>query len=130
MSKFESVKNHLRNNKVTYIACGVTAVVVAGTTCIILKKPSLVSNTAIQILPWKSPQTIEIYVEALGDPGNIIQDLVTGTVYASQNEAARALGVNQGLISRHLAGKLADVKGHTFAKLGKAIVPQVSVPAA
>jgi plasmid maintenance system antidote protein VapI len=63
-------------------------------------------------------------VEALGDPGNIIQDTTTGIVYASQGQAARALGVFPARISENLTGKLPNVNGHCFTKIGKAAVPE------
>jgi hypothetical protein len=123
MSKIENIKNHFKNNKVTYIACGVTAVVVAGVTYYVAGSSALVSVRPVQMLNWKSTQKVEIIVEALGDPGNIIQDLTTQTVYASQNQAARALGVLPARISEHLAGKIPNINGHELVKLGKATVP-------
>lgn len=75
-----------------------------------------------QILAWKSTQTIEVIIEALGDPGNIVQDTTTGTVYASQGQAARALGVDASTVSKHLNGVLPNVRGHVLTKLGKAAV--------
>lgn len=38
-----------------------------------------------------------------------------GQEYATQQEAALALGLNQGQISQHLAGNVKSVKGFTFA---------------
>jgi hypothetical protein len=122
MSKIENIKNHFKNNKVTYIACGVTAVVVAGVTYYVVGKPALVNVRPVQLLNWKSQQTVEVFIEALGDPGNIVQDLTTGTIYASQNQAAKALGVFPARITEHLAGKLPNVNGHELVKLGKAAV--------
>lgn len=37
-----------------------------------------------------------------------------GRVFSSQHAAARLLGVNQGAISAHLAGKVKHVRGYTF----------------
>jgi len=37
-----------------------------------------------------------------------------GQEYATQGEAAEALGISQSGISRHMAGELAHVQGHTF----------------
>ena len=134
MSKIESVKNHVREHKKVYIVGGAVAVVCvaagAGYAFGVRTTPKNVetlvapSNT-IKGLAWKPNQTIEVIVEALGDPGNIVQDLNTGTIYASQGQAARELGVNASRISEHLAGKLPNVKGHKLVKLGKACVPQV-----
>lgn len=131
MSKIESIKNHVRENKKAYIiggtAVGVGAAVGVGYILGVRTTPKDVetlitpSNT-INGPAWKPVQTIEVYVEALGDPGNIIQDLTTGTIYASQGQAARALGVQPARVSDHLNGRLADVGGHILQKLGKAAV--------
>ena len=59
-----------------------------------------------------------------GDPGNIIQDNATGSIYASQSQAAKELGLRQIPPSRHLNGFSPNVKGHTFTKLGKAMVSE------
>jgi len=122
-SPVKSVRTHIRNNKVTYIACGVTAVVVAGVTYYVCGNSALVNVRPIQILNWKSHQTIEVVIEALGHPGNVIQDVtdgVGGTIWASQNQAAKALGVLPARISEHLAGKIPDVAGRVLMKIGTA----------
>lgn len=121
---FDKTKQHFRDNKNTYLACGVTAVIVGGITYYLTGKSSLISPKITQVLSYKPMATMEVYIEALGDPGNIIQDLTTGTVYASQNQAANALGVNRARISEHLSGQLDSVGGHKFQFLGKASVPQ------
>lgn len=128
MSNLEQIKNHIKKNKVVYIstACGVGVGLVAG----ILISKNVVNKTTVaemkNIVAWKPTQTIDVYVEALGDPGNIVQDVTTGTIYASQGQAARAIGVSPALMSQHLAGKVTNTKGHTFIKLGKALVSEAS----
>ena len=89
-----------------------------------IREPGVVNAKQVQLLTWKSKQTLEVHIEALGDPGNIIQDTTTGIIYASQNQAARELDVHPSVISRHLNGLLPTVKGHTLAKLGKAPVSE------
>lgn len=133
MSKIENIKNHVRENKKAYIAggtvVGVGAAVGIGYILGVRTTPKDVetliapSNT-INGVAWKPTQTIEVYVEALGDPGNIVQDLTTGTIYASQRQAATALGVHPGRVSDHLNGRTADVCGHILKKLGKAAVAE------
>lgn len=41
-----------------------------------------------------------------------------GDTYDNQEHAARALGAHQSAVSRHLAGHLAHVKGHTLTYIG------------
>lgn len=138
MSKIESIKNHVREHKKAYVVGGtVAAVGVAAGVGYILGVRTTPKNVETLVAPsntinglaWKPTQTIEVVVEALGDPGNIIQDLNTGTIYASQNQAAKALGVDKSVITRHLQGTLETAKGHKLVKLGKACVPQVGAEA-
>jgi hypothetical protein len=122
--KIEKIKNHLAENKKTYILTASGVVVGALGATALTSNKSIVNVRPIQILTWKSKQHIEVFVEALGDPGNIIQDTTTGIVYASQGQAARELGLSPSAISQQLSGKKPHVKNHVFEKLGKANVPQ------
>lgn len=119
----ERLKNHLHEHKWTYI--GTASGVILGVACAkTFPKASLANVNQFQVFAWKSKQTVEIFVEALGDPGNIVQDLTTGIVYASQGQAARQLKVSPARISENLTGKIPDVKGHVFKKIGKAAVSE------
>lgn len=117
--KIESVKNHFRKNRKVYIAAGIGVTVGFVGTSLYIKSahPGLI-QTAIAF--WKSEITqvaTYITIDAPGNSGNVIQDLRTGTIYPSQNAAAKALGVNRGSISTHLNGKSPTADGHTFTKL-------------
>lgn len=129
----DKVKEHVRENKKYYVVGGVIVGGIAiGTAGYILgtkTSPKEVMNhiSPRQTLNWKPTQTLEVYIEACGDPGNIIQDLTTGTIYASQNQAANALGVDKSAISRHLKGLSDYVAGdHVLQKLGKAHVSELA----
>lgn len=114
------VKTHLKENKELYIVGGVSAVVGGVLTYAATKSTPAVNNSQSQLIAINSPQTMEVFIEALGDPGNIIQDVDTGIIYASQGQAARELGVSASQMSKHMTGKLEHVNGHRFVKLGKA----------
>lgn len=125
------IKQHFKDHKEAYIVGGVclaTGVVIGAVTILVVKKGGNQTTVAemTNIVAWKPKQTIDVYVEALGDPGNVVQDLTTGTVYASQGQAARALGAYPSDMSKHLAGKKPHINGHIFEKLGKAIVSEAS----
>lgn len=130
--QIQKIKQHFTNNIDLYIVGSVCIVVSAGVTYYFTRQsgvPEAITNIAPKIsnvICWKptSNQTVEVFIEALGDPGNIIQDITTGTVYASQGQAAKALGVYPSMITRHLQGSIPDVKGHVFEKLGKAMVAE------
>jgi hypothetical protein len=121
--RIEKIKQHFKDNKVVYIV-GVGCTTLGAVSTLAIVSSPLVSNRLIQVLTYKSNQTLEVFIEALGDPGNIIQDTTTGIIYASQNQAAKELGVLPSRISEHLQGKLPNVKGHTLTKLGKAMVAE------
>lgn len=122
--RIKKVESHIRKHSTTYIVGGTCLAVGVLGGLYFSRSPELVNVRPIQALTYKSTQTIEVFIEALGDPGNVIQDLETGTIYASQSQAAKELGINPGRISDHLAGRTPHVKGHTFTKLGKAMVPE------
>lgn len=123
MNKFTT---HFKNNKKVYITGGVCLVVGAVGAILLTRNPAdmNVDNKIQQILSWKPEATLEVYIEALGDPGNIVQDTTTGTIYASQGQAAKAIGVKPSDMSKHLNGVRAHLDGHIFEKLGKAQVSQ------
>lgn len=126
MKRTEKIKSHFQRNKKVYLGCGVTAIVTAVGTLLLVNSRDIVIakfNTQ-QIGVINSNKNIEVYIEALGDPGNIIQDTVTGTVYASQNQAAKALDLNPSRLSQHLNGKVDNVDGHKLVRLGKAAVAE------
>ena len=119
-----AVIEHVSKNRMAYIlgGLGILGTLVGhglGTRPIRMTNSDVIQGIAI-----KSPVTIDrslrVVVNAIGDPGNVIQDLTTGIIYASQGQAARALGVNPSVVSRHLNGKIPDVAGHIFKVLGKA----------
>lgn len=128
MSKIENIKNHVRENKKVYIgtaaglAVGAAVGVGIGVGLSVRQSGPITNVRPIQAFAYKSNQTVEVIVEALGDPGNIVQDMTTGTIYASQNQAAKALGVDKSIISRHLHGSVESINGHILQKLGKAAV--------
>lgn len=118
------IKEHLKEHKLVYTAgaCLVGGVIIGVVVSSVMKSNTLVTNRPLQVLTWKSTQVIDVHIEALGDPGNIIQDVHSGIVYASQSQASRELGINNSLISRQLNGKIPHAKGHVFTRLGKAHV--------
>ena len=123
MSNVDQIKKHFKKNKVVYIstACGVGVGLVAG----VLISKNVVNKTTVAEMK-NVVAVIEVTIEALGDPGNVVQDTTTGIIYASQNQAAKALGVSTSMVSQHLSGKFKHLNGHTFTKLGKAIVSEAS----
>ncbi len=120
----EATKKHVSKNWKIYAGIGGGLLVGATGAILMANSTNLVTNKQVQVLTWKSKQMIEVFVEALGDPGNIIQDTTTGIIYASQGQAARELGLSPARISDQLNGRTTHVMGHVFEKLGKAGVAE------
>lgn len=119
----QRIKTHLRDHKKMYLVGAGSVVAGAAATLLVINRgrPGI-SPTISNVLTYRPQNTIEVFVEALGDPGNVIQDTTTGIIYASQGQAAKALGLSPARLSEHLSGIRSHVKGHTFEKLGKAQV--------
>jgi len=119
----EKIKTHLQTNKKVYIAVGITVVTTAAiVSTIFILKSKAIGNRINMTRLW-SPgdnNVMKVFISPLGDPGNVIQCIETGTVYASQGQAARELGVNASRISEHLTGKLPNIHGNHLIILGKA----------
>lgn len=114
------MKNHVRENKKIYIAVGI-GIVVGTVGAVALKdSPTMVSIKEIMTFKWHSPTTVQIIIPALGDPGNVVQCIETGTFYASQGQVARDFGVSATNVGNHLHGKIEDIEGFHFKVVGKA----------
>jgi hypothetical protein len=122
MNTKEKIKGHLREHKEAYIAAGAGVAVGAVTVLVLRDSSALVSVKEILNVKYKSPTSViaQLIIPALGDPGNVVQAIETGTIYASQNQVARDLGVDPARISEHLSGKLENVKGIHLKIIGKA----------
>ncbi len=71
---------------------------------------------------WSSGDNnfMRVFINPLGDPGNVVQCVETGTIYASQGQAAKELGVSAARISQHLNGSTPNLFGNHLIILGKA----------
>ena len=117
--KIQKIKSHIKNNRKVYIAAGIGILVgVAGT--LALNRVYFSEIVMTRIWSPGDNNIMKIFINPLGDPGNVVQCIETGTVYASQGQAARELGLDPSTISRHLNGEFPDVKGNHLVVLGKA----------
>lgn len=124
MNKYiEKIKTHLQTNKKIYIAVGITVVITTTIVSTIFLLKSKAIGDKINMTRLWSPgdnNIMKVFINPLGDPGNVVQCVETGTVYASQGQAARELGVNASRISEHLTGKLSNIHGNHLVIVGKA----------
>jgi hypothetical protein len=113
------VKMHVQENQDLYIGAGV-GIVVTTVVVLVLKQnsgSSITQGLAINVRSPLTANTINVTIPKAGNSGNIIQCEQTGTVYASQNAAAKALDIPAPSISKHLGGLTPHVRGLTFTKL-------------
>jgi hypothetical protein len=127
--KVEEVKAHIRTHRQKYIfagSCVLSAAAGAGAMKVLgAEQIAIVDSIKLTLLSWKSPttNTITQLLVRRGHPGNVVQCLETGEVFASQNAAAVSMGLNPGEVSKQVRGLIPDVRGHTFMMLGEAIAP-------
>jgi hypothetical protein len=117
--QLEKVKNHFRENKGTYIACGITAAISGGSAY--LAASAKVSQKAIVIGKDNQVHLEQITVLARrGHPGFIIKCNETGELFASISRAAEMMNLSRPNLTKHLQGKHDNVGGFTFSNLGEA----------
>ncbi len=117
-ARIVKVKNHLKENRVTYfVGAGCTVVGVAVGVIVFGNGVQIVDS--LKLINWKSPHTSQTVLIRQGHPGYIVRCKETGALFPSQNAAAKAMGINQGSLSQHLAGKFPQAGGHTFECLGE-----------
>ena len=128
----EQIKKHIYENRKVYIVAGVSLLVgimIGGVTVFVLKKSlgNKVIIDSFNLIKYKSPHTsqtiMQVVLPYLGHPGNALQCIETGTIYASQGQAAKELGVNPSTIRKVLNGLQEDIRGLHFTKLTEAGVP-------
>jgi len=132
----EDVKDHFDRNKTRY-CCLVTGVVVAGITVIIMKGRYeatrgetyglKTADTSVAMRPFlffAKDNTIASTVHrgSSGPPSYIIVcDELPNVSWLSQRSAAIDTGVSETILSKHLSGKLPDVDGLHFRRIGVAV---------
>lgn len=116
----ERIKTHFRENRNFYIGLGV-GLAVGTTGVVIFSKLQTTGN--ISLPRFWSPgdnNIMTVFINPLGDPGNVIQCVETGTVYASQGQAARELGISKTSISNAVRNGDSVSGGQHFLFLAKA----------
>ena len=133
-----SVKEHVYKNKKTYVACGLTAITVAGITMLVMRPrigsaiggaagpavggtgQSGVSNFISPVnVGGKTTVNLSQVIEAhrQGPPSWVVRCLETGEAWASQRSAALANGLQESHLSSHLNGLRDHVNGLHFERV-------------
>lgn len=129
--RIEKVKKHLKKHKVGY-SCGVTVVIAAGITCIIMKsvKSSLdagaygsetttLRSSFFSLYSKESGNNIVTTIHSgdRGHPGFRVKHLGLDIDFDTQGAAARAFHIPESILSKHLNGKLDDAYGEKFERI-------------
>jgi len=113
----EKVKTHLKENKTIYISAGVTAVL-AGITYAIVRELHTTLDAGVDC-PEREPMGSLIFSNSLfgsstnnvvttihtgskGNSGFVTKCIETGEIFATQGDAARAFGIPEEFMSKHL----------------------------
>lgn len=130
-NRIENIKEHVKKHKVKY-ACGATAVVSVGFTCLIMRgryevarggtygPETIDTSVTMRPLAFLSQQhnTVEVIArDGRGHPGYIVHCLDTDQFFSSQRMAALYHGISETILSKHLNGKLPDAEGIQFERL-------------
>lgn len=110
----KTVLTHWHENKQTYI---VAVLCVAGT-ALAMKKGSGINQgirTVVQI--GDNHNVTLVHLQDRTNYAQPVRCLNTGEVFGSQKRAADANGINQGELSRHLAGERETAGGFLFERL-------------
>lgn len=119
MSKIETVKNHVRENKKAYIIGGSAAAagIAAG---LILGYRGQISIANPAVINYKPvANTVQVQMTRPGPKAFVVQCVETQEVWPSIRQAAKDLGIDRGALAKHLAGEYASAAGKTFTKVAE-----------
>lgn len=121
MSKIESIKNHVRENKKVYVvgASCLAVGLVGGVALVKSGDISIVVTGDKNQIVGKAKTVNQVMVELVerSTPSKPVHLVGTNLYFSSLNEAARETGHSLSMISRNVNGQIADVKGDVFKLL-------------
>ncbi len=118
--RIEKIKNHVRENKETYINGVICLITVTAASYIAFHSDDETISVNGTINGDNNTLVQTVTLVKRGHPGNVILCNETGEKFASQNRAAAAMGLNPSEVSKQVRGLIPDVKGYTFTNLGEA----------
>ena len=132
--RLDRLKEHFRKNKVIY-SCGLTAFGVAGITYTLMRgrhasvqrvldgSDLLSESITVRPLSFFTNRNTNNIVnvierEGRGHPGYLVRCIETGEGWISQIKAADAANTYPSVMSGHLTGKIPDVHGLHYERIG------------
>jgi hypothetical protein len=118
-ARIEKVKKHFQDNRGTYIACGVTAVVAVAGTFFFVKNKTLPPQIISTIAPVFNNEVNPVIINMIerSTASKPVHLVGTNLYFNSLSEAARETGHTLSMISRNVNGFIPDVKGDVFELL-------------
>jgi hypothetical protein len=113
--RLEKLKTHFRENKTTYISCGITAVVVgAGALFLTQRQQTALVDNKFAYRPRTDVRQTTVNMVERSTPSKPVHLVGTNLYFNSLSEAARETGHPLSTISKHINGHIPDVKGDVF----------------
>lgn len=125
--RYELIKEHISNHKVAY-SCGLTGIIVAGFTCVIMRNVAsrhiqdgctVLAKGGFTVL-GKSVVTNDVsYISAnrQGPPSWVVRCIETGAIFSSQSSAALEMGIDASNLSKHLNGIFENADSYHFERI-------------
>ena len=130
--RLDRVKDHVRENKKTYISTSIAVVTTAVVTLIVVNAKN--ESVKLTIDSWKpvqykSPHVSQNVVEvpARGHRGNVIYCPELKRFWSSQNEVSKDLKISPTTLSQHLNGGREHISNLTFERLGENLSEELSL---
>jgi hypothetical protein len=134
--RFEKIKVHIRDNGRMYVGIGITFVVTAGITTVIMRESHAVLQGGAGC-PVKEPMdslsllsgrsifgsitnnaVTTIHKTTKGNPGFVTRCIETKDLFETQGGAARAFGIPEPIMSQHLNFGRELIEGIHFERVG------------
>ena len=112
------VKELLRRHRTVYLLSGTAILILA------FRPPKQVRGDNYEVRAFLGKASLNVFHtrrETRGSLSYIVRCVDTGVIYRSQAHAAVSLGISASKLSSHLNGKLPNVDGLTFERLGLGI---------
>jgi len=115
-NRYTRIKEHFKNNKKTYLWCGVTAVTTAA--AVIFASRSETNVTTKQFTLTGDNMATIVNITKPGNSGNVILDPNSLKTWLSQNKVAQDLGKSRAEIQRMIeAGDLLKIQDGSISQL-------------
>ncbi len=114
----QKIREHFTRHRTVYLLSGTAILILA------FRSPKQVRGDNYEVRAFLGKASLNVFHnrgDTHGSLSYIVRCVDTGVVYRSQAHAAVSLGISASKLSSHLNGKLPNVDGLTFERLGLGI---------